>query len=102
VAIDASIGASLLAGSAAAPALLRFRVGAGFLLFAPAILLAGDFAGFVAMLALWTGQYALVTPEFRKTVGNSRAARLAGGGLAGGFGLCVAHGIGIYAPTALV
>lgn len=102
VAIDAVIGVALLRGSTTAEAWLRFRVAAGFLLFAPAILLAGDFAGLVAMLALWTGQFALVTPEFRKTVGSGQAAGLAAAGLVGGFGLCVAHGLGIYAPTALV
>ena len=102
VAVEAAIGAALLAGSTAAPSWLRFWIAASFLLFAPAILLTGDFAGLAAMLALWAGQYALVTPEFREMLKTGRSAGLACGGLAGGFGLCVAEGLGAYTPPGLV
>ncbi len=102
VAIEAAIGVALLAGSTAASSWLRFWIAASLLLFAPTVLLSGDFAGLATMLALWAGQYALVTPEFRQTLRTGRAAGLACGGLAGGFGLCVAEGLGAYTPPGLV
>ncbi|MCY3801087.1 MAG: hypothetical protein OXG46_05880 [Chloroflexi bacterium] len=102
VAIEAAIGVALLAGSTAAASWLRFWIAASFLLFAPAILFMGDFAGLAAMLALWAGQYALVTPEFREMLKTGGSAGLACGGLAGGFGLCVAEGLGAYTPPGLV
>ena len=102
VAIEAAIGVALLAGSTAASSWLRFWIAASLLLFAPALLLVGDFAGLAAMLALWAGQYALVTPEFRDTLRTGGAAGLACGGMAGGFGLCVAEGLGAYTPPGLV
>lgn len=102
VAIEAALGLGLLAGSTAAASWLRFWIAASFLLFAPAILFTGDFAGLAAMLALWAGQYALVTPEFREVLKTGRSAGLACGGLAGGFGLCVAEGLGAYTPPGLV
>ena len=75
VAIEAAIGVALLAGSTAAASWLRFWIAASFLLFAPVILLSGDFAGLAAMLALWAGQYALVTPEFRETLTDRSVGR---------------------------
>ena len=102
VAIEAAIGVALLAGSTAASSWLRFWIAASLLLFAPTVLLSGDFAGLATMLALWAGQYALVTPEFRQTLRTGRAAGLVCGGLAGGFGLCVAEGLGAYTPPGLV
>ena len=102
VAIEAAIGVALLAGSTAAASWLRFWIAASFLLFAPAILFMGDFAGLAAMLALWAGQYALVTPEFREMLKTGGSAGLACGGMAGGFGLCVAEGLGAYTPPGLV
>ena len=102
VAIEAAIGVALLADSTAASSWLRFWIAASFLLFAPSILLSGDFAGLAAMLALWAGQYALVTPEFRETLTTGRSVGLACGGLGGGFGLCVAEGLGAYTPPGLV
>ncbi len=100
-AADAVIGIGLLAGSDMAATWLRIRVGAGLLLFAPGALLMGDFAGFVILLTMSAGQYALVTPDFREALGSRRSFGLAVTGLTAGFGLCVAHGLGVYTPTPL-
>ncbi len=102
VAIDTLIAAALLAGFTQASAWLQGRVVVGLALFVPSAVLLGDFLGAITLLALLAGQFALVTPELRKILRSRHALALGSIGFAGGFGLCVAHGLGLYAPIALV